>query len=79
MLTLFGCRYVPQVSLVALAILGTHAFVDFCVLSYFIRSYREHVKSCYNAVKLKLRFKVKITAATPLVLSEISDMPSRFR
>uniref|UniRef100_A0A7E4W967 Serpentine Receptor, class H n=1 Tax=Panagrellus redivivus TaxID=6233 RepID=A0A7E4W967_PANRE len=78
-LTLFGFRYMSKISLVALAILGTHAFFDFFVLSYFIRSYREHVKSCYNAVKMKLGFKVELPIVTPLGPSTVSDMPTRFQ
>uniref|UniRef100_A0A7E4V1C2 Serpentine Receptor, class H n=1 Tax=Panagrellus redivivus TaxID=6233 RepID=A0A7E4V1C2_PANRE len=78
-LTLFGLRWMPKFGLIAISVLGTHAFVDFCVLSYFIRSYREYVKGCYNKIRQKLGLKVTVTTVTPLGPSTVSDLPSRFQ
>uniref|UniRef100_A0A7E4V1G6 G_PROTEIN_RECEP_F1_2 domain-containing protein n=1 Tax=Panagrellus redivivus TaxID=6233 RepID=A0A7E4V1G6_PANRE len=78
-LTLFGFKQMPVFSLIAIAILGTHAFVDFCVLSYFVRSYREYIKSLVNKVKKKLGLKVKEVVLTQVAPSTSSDMPSRYR
>uniref|UniRef100_A0A7E4V0G1 Serpentine Receptor, class H n=1 Tax=Panagrellus redivivus TaxID=6233 RepID=A0A7E4V0G1_PANRE len=76
-LTLFGMKWMPKFGLIAISILGTHAFVDFCVLSYFIRSYREYVKGCYNKIRQKFGLKVTVAIVTPLGPSTVSELPSR--
>uniref|UniRef100_A0A7E4UPD9 Serpentine Receptor, class H n=1 Tax=Panagrellus redivivus TaxID=6233 RepID=A0A7E4UPD9_PANRE len=75
-LIFIGLRCLSVIGLVALTIVGTHAFFDFCVLTFFIRSYREYVKECFRRVKKKLGFKVATVDVVPLVQNTISDLPS---
>uniref|UniRef100_A0A7E4V1H9 MFS transporter n=1 Tax=Panagrellus redivivus TaxID=6233 RepID=A0A7E4V1H9_PANRE len=74
--TLFGLKSTPIIGLVAISILGTHAFIDFCALTYFIRSYREYIKEIIRKVQKRLGLKVSTVDVLPLGPNTISDIPS---
>uniref|UniRef100_A0A7E4W2Z3 7TM GPCR serpentine receptor class x (Srx) domain-containing protein n=1 Tax=Panagrellus redivivus TaxID=6233 RepID=A0A7E4W2Z3_PANRE len=56
---MFGIKKISAYSLFAIAITGLHATADFIIIAYFIKSYREHVKSLI--IKFLSKFGVKIT------------------
>uniref|UniRef100_A0A7E4UMJ3 HTTM domain-containing protein n=1 Tax=Panagrellus redivivus TaxID=6233 RepID=A0A7E4UMJ3_PANRE len=77
-LMLFGVTWVSAFSLFAIAVIGTHAFVDFIVLTYFIKSYREYVKGLFNKLRAKLGFKVTVPSVQ-LANATSTGIPSHIR
>uniref|UniRef100_A0A7E4W953 Serpentine Receptor, class H n=1 Tax=Panagrellus redivivus TaxID=6233 RepID=A0A7E4W953_PANRE len=79
-LTLFGFRWISSFSLVAISILGMHALADFIVLCYFIKSYREYVKSLYKKLRLKLGLTVTeshLFVRSPTTVSVVASSNSK--
>uniref|UniRef100_A0A7E4VCP9 Serpentine Receptor, class H n=1 Tax=Panagrellus redivivus TaxID=6233 RepID=A0A7E4VCP9_PANRE len=58
-LTMSGWKQVSSFSLIAISFTGLHAATDFFITTYFIKSYREHVKSL--VFKLLRKFGIKIS------------------
>uniref|UniRef100_A0A7E4WB26 Serpentine Receptor, class T n=1 Tax=Panagrellus redivivus TaxID=6233 RepID=A0A7E4WB26_PANRE len=75
-LAVFGVKWISSVTVFAIAILGMHAMADFLVLIWFIKAYREYVKTLIRKLRLKLGFGVtKSSQFSPGPVS-MSALPS---
>uniref|UniRef100_A0A7E4WC72 G_PROTEIN_RECEP_F1_2 domain-containing protein n=1 Tax=Panagrellus redivivus TaxID=6233 RepID=A0A7E4WC72_PANRE len=67
-LALLGFRWISSFALIAIFILGTHAFFDFIVLCYYVKAYRTYVKNLGNKMLRRLGFNI-VGPAQPFVFS----------